>query len=289
MAKERGEPNRDIVPVKAPEGVPSYLAEFSGEQDTSLNDMQAYRILPRLKVIQGTAKQELLKQYDPGTIILSPANVKVADVDKKEQCSSDPFLFVPLFFFVEFCKWADLKDKSSNSIVDRTFDPGSDIAAKSRDKNQRTEEYGEKKQFKYRYVEHLNFAGFIYAKNDGSEHPLKGEACCLHFERGEFGKGTSFITAASMRRGLPLWSQVWELTAGFRPKSDDKKWWGIDFSIPLDEKLRVIKPDEVAFFKATHEELKSLHAKKKLVVDASGGDDDADEAARAAAASAKDM
>lgn len=265
MKREGG---KDLVKVQAPTGLPAYLMDHI-QDDTSLEAMQEYRILPRLKIIQSMASQELLQKFDPGCIIFQPGAAVVSMVNKKTSASDKPFKFVPLFFFVEFCKWADREDKKSSSIMDRTFDPASDLASRARDKNLRFEKYGDGNLFQARYVEHLNFPGFVYS----TDHQLRGECCVLGFCRGEFGTGRNFISAVSMRKA-PLWSQVFEMNAGFRDRGA-KKWWGIDYKIPEDGPL--IDEKDVAFFKQTHQELKDLYAKKKLGVDRSEQDEDSGE------------
>lgn len=265
MAKGRT-PKQDVAKIHPSAGVPDFLRDHM-ESDTTIADMAEYRVLPRFKVIQSTSASELLKVFDAGDLILSPGNAMVSKVNKKEQVS-EPFLFVPVFFFVEFCKWSDLKDTESPVIMVRSFDPSSEVAKFSRDPNKRFEKYKED-SYVARYAEHLNFAGFIYG-----EHGLSMETAVMGFSRGEFTNGRNFISAISIRKA-PLWSQVWSFQTGFRERGADRKWWGVDFS--TDEDTSFITDDEVEFFKEQHAELKDLHAKAKLVVDhsdSSARDDD---------------
>lgn len=269
MGKTRT-PERDLVAVNAPAGVPDYLR---GHEDDSLESMKEYRVLPRLKVIQGTSHADLLKIFDVGDIVLSPGNAIVATVDKKRQLSKVPFFMTFSYFFVEFCKWSDIDDKSSATILERSFDASSEIAKRAKDPKKRFEPYGgsgENHPFEARYVEHLNFAGFIY----GDDHPFKGEMCVQSFNRGEFGTGTRFINVATLRKA-PLWSQVWKASVGFRDKGPKNKWWGIDFSIPeQDDGVQpLISESEVEFFKEASAEMKRLHEARKIIVDHEGTDD----------------
>lgn len=245
---------QEVVKVEAP----SWLPAKSAEPDSSLETMQEYRILPRIKVIQATSHQDLIDDFGIGTAILSPGNAQLAD--KNEQ-----FLFVPVFFFVEFCLWSDLKDKSTPSILERTYDKTSELARRSKDKKLREQIYEggtAEKPFKRRYVEHLNFAGFVYG-----EHPLEGTGVVAGFSRGEYYTGTGFINSIQMRRiggiQVPLWAQVWKFGAAYRNPSDDQKWWGLDVKNP---EVPYITDEEGEFYKAQHEELKALHAAQALYV-----------------------
>lgn len=256
---------QEITKIK---GDPNWLSHYV-EKDTSLAGMDEYRVLPRMKVIQSMSDQVLKKQFGEGSIIVRPGDVRLwKDGD-------EPFLFVPLFFCVEFAKWADLKDKTSGMIVERSYDPTSEIAKKSRNRDQRFEPYDPaqtgKDAYNYRYVEHLRFYGLIYG-----EHPLKGQYVALSFERGEFNAGRNFISAVKMRKvritaedgtatmvPVPLWSQVWGLRGAFRDRGD-KKWYGIDFVIP-DESI--IDPALSEEFLNAHTEMKELFNKQRLIVD----------------------
>ncbi len=285
--KDRDDPGAAIVRHDQPMGLANYL-EAEAAEDTSLDATKEYRILPRIKVIQSTASGDLKKNFDEGDVIFSPSNVLVAKVVKAEQRSETPFMFVPVYFFVEFMKMSDLKDKGSPTVVARTFDPATDIARRARDNEKRYEGYGEKKkdgfQYTYRYVEALNFPGLIYGPND---HPLKGETCVLQYARGEFSQGKAFISAVNMRKidpmkpaKMPLWAQVWQFSSGYRDKGEDKKWWGLDHSVAEDASLRQIKQEEVELFKSTHAELKAAHEANKLRVDQSDRDEEAEDVAK---------
>lgn len=266
MAKR--ESGKDQTAIVAPSNIPSYLAELA-QDDTSMDALQKYRVLPRFKVVQSTAKQELLAVFAPGDVILQPGQVQVAKANPKEMKSSE-FMFVPLCFYTEFCKWSDLKDQQSPRILERSFDPTSEVAKKSQDAKLRQEKYGQ--GFIARYCEHLNYPGVIIG-----DHPLNGTAAAISFSRGEYTTGLNFANSLMLRK-LPLWAQVMSIRTGFRNPTPDKKWWGMDLSYS-----RVATEEEAPNFKSLHLELKELIDKKLLVVDHAEGDDDVDGANDAAA------
>lgn len=276
MAKAR-EAGRDLAKVDAPAGVPSYLAVANQEgfQDSSLEAMKEYRVLPLLKIVQGMSGEELKKQFDQGDVILSPLNKLVAKYNKAESKSAI-FQFVPVFFFVEFCKWADRNDKSSKMIVERSFDPTSEVAKRCHNENTRTEAYGELDpktklpKYNYRYVEHLNFPSMIVGTNE-----LAGEMTVIGFSRGEFSVGKNFCTQLMMRKQLvngvsykvPMWANVVSANSQHRSRSGTKQWEGLDV-FPKD----LIPEDQAPAFQALNKELQELYDSKRLVVDRSDED-----------------
>lgn len=245
--KRTDEP-RGITRIQAP----SWLTQHV-EEDTSTEAMQEYRVLPRVKVIQAMTDQVLKDAFGEASAIMSPGNELIITKDES-------FLFVPVFFFTEFCKWSDLKDKNNPTILERSFDKAGELARRSRNKDTRTEEYSG--GFKARYVEHLNFAGFIYG-----DHPHAMTPIALSFSRGEFSRGRQYVNAIQLRKidmkQVPLWAQVWSISVGFRDLGD-KKWFGLD---PINPEVPYIQQDEAEFFHAAHDELKDFYKKQKLFVD----------------------
>ena len=247
----------------------NFLAQYV-EQDSSLQGMDEYVILPRLKILQQMSDPTLKKQFGEGSAIIRPGDALVwKDGDQ-------PFLFVPHFFYVEFAKWADRRDKENPAVIARTFDPTSEIAKCARDPNRRFEIYAdqEKKKtdqekFRYRYVEHLRFPGVIYG-----DHPLTGTPVVLSFERGEFGTGKNFISGIKLRRqavevngltkniAVPLWSQVWAIAVTLH--GTDPQWYGFSFSVP---EVTLIQPEEAEEHRSAHLSLKEVYEQNRLRVD----------------------
>lgn len=249
---------KDLAPVGgAGNGAtPDWLAQYDNAGDESLNTLKQYRILPRLKVIQAMTRAELRDKFSDGTVVIIPAEIAVADRDT-------PLVLVPVFFFPEFVKWADRKDKVSNSILERTLDPLSELAAKCKDPKRRVEGYGplnaqQKPQYLARNVEQLTFVCMIA---DGDN---KGLLVSLVFARGEYSKGTAFMNAVTMRRVggrvAPLWSQRWSFHPAYRDRGD-KKWWGIDFETPEQP---YIEAGDVEVCSGLFKEMKTLYDDRRI-------------------------
>jgi len=253
--------NDDPAEISRVGGTEMAWLKGEAEQDSGVEEMLEYRILPRLKIVQAMSATELKEEFGEGSIILSPGNALV--VEKKRTVD-----FVPVFFFPEFLKIADRDDTNNPMILARSFDKAGEIARRARDPNNRFEPYGEKDEYQARFAEVLNFPGFIVS----DDHNLKGVACVLGFSRGEFGKGRAFINGIALRKiegkQVPLWAQRWTLVPGFRERGT-RRWWGIDFEQPdLPENLYIQK-DQAEFFKGQATEMKDLYDKAKLLVDMS--------------------
>jgi len=260
--------SRTETAINKVEGIdPNYLQKYI-EDDKSLDTLKEQRVVPRLKIIQATSETELKSHFGEGTVIVRPGDAMIC------KFNDDPrsFDFVPLFFFIEWAKWADLRAGSGPMILDRTHDASSEIAIKSKNFETRTEVYPghaqlpEPDKHYYRYVEHLRFIGLIYG-----DHPLAGTPVTLSFERGEWGQGKNFISAVTLRRQtigdtprpVPLWAQVWRLSPKFREPDASRKWYGFGFE-PADPSL--IREDEAEAMSALHTEFKELFKQSRLMV-----------------------
>lgn len=255
---------------------PGYLSQYT-EQDDSLDALKEHRTVPRFKIIQPTTDAELTEQFGVGSCIVRPGDTLVSQFKLNQDGSGlTSFHFVPLFFVCEWAKWRDLKG-TGPMILERSSDPGSDVARRSKSAELRSELYpgqehidDEKSKMYFKYVEHLRFIGVIYG-----DHPLAGTPVTLSFERGEWRQGKNFISAISMRREtingkstqVPLWAQVWELKTTFHAPDQTKKWYGFQF---LAATPSIITNEEAPVFKDLHEEFKELAAKQQLTVQDEG-------------------
>lgn len=270
MAK-RTEKNTDITRIEATSAA---LGAFV-DDDASLSGLAEYTTLPRLKIIQAMSDEALKDMFGEGGVVIRPGDALVAEKAKG-------FEFVPLAFYAEFAKWSDRRDKESDMIVQRSYDPTSEIAKRAKDKDARFEIYegheGKKEadQYKYRYIHHLNFPGFIYG-----DHPLAGTQVVLTFSKGEYGTGSRLINAMQLRRmdvegeskRVPLWAQVWEFTSALRVRGENK-WHGLDYQ-PAENPM--ILTEQIEQFREAHLSLTEMIEQKRLVTD--HGEEDAEESA----------
>ncbi len=258
---------------------PNFLDAYT-EEDTSLDELKEHRTVPRFKVIQPTTEEELKNTFGEGSAIVRPGDTLICKYGGNTNMQAlESFDFVPLFFFVEWNKWRDLK-ATGDMVLDKSFDPSSDVAVRSKNKDTRKELYPgnenielEKDKCYYQYVEHLRFIGTIYG-----DHPLAGTPVTLSFERGEWGQGKNFISAVSLRRRqttdaetgekvakpIPLWSQVWRMKTVYHNPDALRKWYGFSFEAAIPNSI--IKESEAAAMFGLHKEFKELFEASRLSV-----------------------
>lgn len=250
---------------------PDYLAQYVDE-DTSLDSLKEHRTVPRFKIIQPTTEEELKNSFGTGSAIVRPGDALVCKHGGNENIQAhDTFDFVPLYFFVEWATWRDLKG-TGPMVLDKSFDPTSEVAIKSKDADTRKELYPnhealqDNEKMYYQHVEHLRFLGVIYG-----DHPLAGTPVTLSFERGEWGQGKNFISAVSLRRHkvndeskpIPLWAQVWRMKTVYHNPDALRKWFGFSFEAAPQS---IILPEEANAMRALHVEFKELFKQSRLSV-----------------------
>ena len=65
-----------------------YLLPYA-DDDKSVDSLGQYRVLSRVKIVQGTSKPELKEDFGEGSVLITPGNALVA-------AQGSGFLFVPL-------------------------------------------------------------------------------------------------------------------------------------------------------------------------------------------------
>lgn len=234
------------------EAAPSYIAEVSADDVNKL--LTQFVRPPRIKVVQGTAKPPLSDNFRAGDVVLMPAMVGLAEAKTE-------ITVVPIFFFPE---WYVMNPLEADMMIrDRTTDPASEIAVKSRDPKKRKEPWPEQTvvdedhpQRYITYVESLNFICEIVG------HPnLTGQQVAFSFARAEHKTGTNWASSLKMKN-LPLFASPWAMKTSQRtnPKGS---WWGFDIS-PTNEFV-----DEETFtrLRAAHDALFGAYEEGRIEID----------------------
>lgn len=157
---------------------------------------------PLLKIIQRQSSDDLLERYGKASVVLMPSEVFIASAD-------EPFFFIPLLMYPEWVTWSpyELKDQLP-TILDRTLDPNSELAAKAKDRNrwfERDYHHGDRIigdsardnddpwGKPVRHVEHLTF--IIALAN-----PAYGYVpCIMSFSKGSYRIGRNFCNLIAFR------------------------------------------------------------------------------------------
>lgn len=241
---------------------PAFLAQFA-KDDHSLDSLKEYRILEGVCISQSTTPKEVRdKVGGEGTVFLSPT---LSVLMKKEESRN----IVPIFFYVEYQKRRDVKDKSGKKIIEKTQDKMSKIAKLSRDEKLREEPYGELDpktnlpKYNYNYVECLNFCCVLYTPGSKDLTPIT-----LSFFKGEHQTGKKFSTKIQGRKidgiPVPLFMQVWKMSLGMHRNATQQEWWGFEFNEPENPE---ISQQEVEAYHKLHIELSELYKTASLSVD----------------------
>ena len=248
-------------------GVPAYLAALQGKGE-SLAGMAQHRILPKIGVLQGQSEAKLKEAHGEGAIVLYPSEVCLQG---KEEWT---LRFQPIFYWKHFEHTSDRRDKSRPNLVEKTFDPESELAIRATNKQAREQQYQgqDGKSYTEKWSEVFNFAGYILdAKGVGTQ------LVTLVFKGGEHHQGETFMSSQMMRtidgqNPAEIYLTVWELSSSRRTYGDDP-WWGIDFRIPVNNpwasEMEALRGAEM------HKKLKQEFADKLLGVSQDAEDKEA--------------
>jgi hypothetical protein len=241
--------------------LPDYLAE---EEVIGTEDLGKHIIPPRVKIVQKQASKELLEQYSPGDVILVPVGTVLAEPERDtkgriKDMSAATFRFTPVFFFVEYCTWSDIKLKGQEpAILYRTFDPQDPVAVKARNAKLRVESHPQHPGMKVAHAEHLNF---VIALHD---HELCDQPMVLSFLRGSHSFGSTLASRIKARRA-PIMSCVFDATLTER-RNNQGEWFVLDCDNPKEGSPYVME-EQFKALKEIHGEYKSHYDEATLRVE----------------------
>lgn len=261
MAKSKTELEVKKVSALA---IPDFM---QGTEHLGTEDLGQFIVPPRLKVVQKQSG-DAFSEFDPGDVIAVPQMILVSPIKKDDRGrglpEGEPFFFTPIFFFPEWCLWNPLETKGTlPAIRERTTDPKSPIAVKS--KNQATwfEPCPESPEHECRYVEHLNFVVVLRG-----EHEMAGIPVVMSFSRSEHRYGSSFAALLKMRKA-PIFGCQFQAQVGYRTNAKGQ-WHGIAVTNPAGETgITPFIQDEQTFrlYEGLHKEMKLAYEAGKVQVD----------------------
>lgn len=257
--QEKEERNRI---AKRNDGGPLEVPDFMVEAEhTGLEELDQFILPARIKIIQPQSGPPYDDLFQNGEVIVAPQMTKVAGM--VEAKIGAPFFFAPLFFFPEWCLWNPYELKASlPAIRERTTDPSDPLVAKAQDPRLWHEPCPENKEFKCRYVEHLNFIVVLLGDHELADTPL-----ILSFSRGEHRTGSNFCALLKMRKAA-IYGCQFQASTGFRLNAKGN-WFGLDVTNPSgDSDVTPFCPDQKRFeaLQAIHLELKKAHSQSKIKV-----------------------
>jgi hypothetical protein len=265
MAKKANE-----LIVQPPNVVPSYLMEYAGS--TGLENSGQYVRPPRLKIVQKQSGPPITDAFNAGDVIAMPQMLLLKAmeyVNNKPVDDITPLTFVPVFWFPEWCTWNPIALKGTEpAVLERTLDPNSPLAKKSKSKATWTEDHPTLAGHKVRHVEHLVF---VVVLDNG---PMAGVPMTHSFMRGEHNTGSALLSLARMRKA-PLYVQRFQMTVSQRTNQQGS-WYGFNPSnVSVEGVSPWVEESSVGNYRSMYEDLKQAYDANLLQADHGLNDDSA--------------
>lgn len=254
--KELATTNTDLT-------VPEYLADEAG---VGLEDTARLITPPRMRIVQAQSRAPLSDLFNVGDTVIVPQNELVAplpyDGGRPAEQGED-FLITPLFFYVEFLVWNDIKlQATEESVLNRTTDPEDEIALKARNPKLWKEAHPNgKADYFIRYSEHLNF--IVTIENENSD--VRGLPIVMSFNGAEHRTGANFLALLKMRRA-PLYGCTFNVATGRRENSKGN-WYGWDITNPKDGSPRWVPANKIDAYRELYHEMKEAFESNMLATE----------------------
>lgn len=256
-----------ILANKAQSLAPSFM---QGETDMGTELLSQFVLPPRVKVIQKMADSDVFGDFEFGDVVLMPQKLGLAG-------EGEPFYFVPLLFFPEWCTINPIQMKGNLPMIrERSLDIRSAIARKAQDATLRNAEpCPENKELRLSHVEYLTFICLVLR-----HETIAGLPIALSFSKAEHKHGSQLASLIKLRRA-PLYGCIFEGKSSKGPPRKNAKgeWAGIDVTNPTSEGCPppfVTNAAEFAQLKDMHLQMKSAYEQKLIQVEYDDAGDDAE-------------
>lgn len=254
----------DIVP--AGQNDPQLPAFMQQDQQEGTENLGKFIQPPRMKVVQKQSPAQILESFDPGDVILAPQNVLLAKRVAKMDKESEPFHFIPLFFFPEYIQWNDRKLADTESpILQRTMDPATPLARLCRNANTWQQNHPKRPEFTIRNCEHLNFL-CLSLSGEMAYSPFT-----MSFSRTTHKVGQLLCSLIRMRKA-PIYGCIFEARSKFTTKGQDD-WYTLVVSNPAGSSGVVEDEALYTALQARHREFAKLHKEGVIETDYDEFDD----------------
>ena len=196
---------------------------MTGMDATGTENLGAYIVPPRLKIIQKTADEQYASQFKEGDAVLVPQQMLLVN-------AGDPFFFTPVFFYVEYLTMNPIETKGTIPFIhERSLDPKSDIAKKARDQDLRYEPFPDQPKLDRKHVEIFNFISVIHGREDVAGMPV-----CIGFANAEHRVGAQLAGLIKFRKA-PIYGCVFQGMVPTSPRRNAKgSWYGLDVGNPTE-------------------------------------------------------
>lgn len=264
------EESRDIMKVDS-SALPAHLQKAAGERK-GLEDVGQFQTVPRIGLVQANSKKERREQFGEGALVIFPDGLLAA-------APGDELVVIPIVFFPTWEVWSDIDDDSTPFVEEVSYDPRSEIAARSKNKNQRVEKYGDEGQFKRKFVESINVICMI------DSGPSQGEVAVLSFNGWNHRVGRRLASMLKRRPCDIFGNRV--AVKSYHEDGGKYEFYGLELNNPTEEDGGAFVQDAELFAKCEklHTELDEMVKAQKIGVfrddhdepSGGGGDDEGDD------------
>lgn len=249
--------------------VPAFLQ--GDVKDTALSLLSQYAQPPRMKLRQPTARSPLSDVAPEGSVVLMPSMQILASLEEE-------FYVIPVFFYPEWCIFNPLNMPELPTIRERSLDPKSEIAVKSRKPETRfapvpgfEADFNSQKPKRLSYREHLNF---IFQLQGGE---LDGTQFVATFAKAEHKTGRTLSSNIQMRTKssrVNPWGQVYAAKSVKRTNKDGV-WYGLNLTLPTSGVSPYVQSaEQYKWLEESHNELYKAWESKQLENWVADDDDD---------------
>lgn len=234
--------------------VPDFVkADTSGA--SGLTELRQIMLPSFLRVLQAQIQdEELAARYKSGDVVILPEKRGIYLMEDRIGTGgaivpkSVPIAFTPIVYFKEWCCLNPISMRGQLPMIrERSSDPGSDLARRSRTPELRTAPCPEKGSEKLRFQEYLNFLVMLRIE-DAPILPV-----IMSFVSAEHVTGRRFANLIISRGPeAKLYAGVYEFTTGLRQNAQGK-WYGFD--IANHSAAPWVTSDEYAIYREAHAQL----------------------------------
>jgi hypothetical protein len=223
--------SNELVPIAQQK--PAYLQNYESGS-SGMETMQQYLRPARIKIMQDMRQGDLKKDFGSGDIaIMSPDGVQLLAAairnEKGIVIGGEPIYFTVLFHYTEYCTWNPLELQTGGAIRERSFDPKSHIAIKSRNPATRKEPCPDMVGKDIKHIEHCNF--IIEILNMPSvDLPL-----LLSFQSGTMFHATSLVTLLHRRHAEHICACNFEMSVIVDANKAGNEWYALRPNNPADD------------------------------------------------------
>lgn len=251
---------KEIAKVESVQDIalPSYAGTIAGEKSRAAANN---RPRPRIKIIQGTSKPDLKREFGEGAALLAPDNLLLGEAETA-------FVAIPMFLYETYELHRDINDKEGgNMVMDSTTNPNSPLGklAQLQDADARVKPYD---GFTAKAHHVLNAVLLI----DEGEQKGNVAVASWKIRGGGSRSGRNFAGLVARREDQKVWCYMNRFAFSTENvEANGYSWWTLKAGNPVENPF--VEESRIAELKAQHDVLAQLHATEGIAVMAEEADE----------------